>query len=171
MKLYEGSVKLWTEWVDLSKQGYTGVTGNFLAKTSYSVQKEYTEAQRQDLLREHKERETNREHWHFISSSSLNNCYVPPLCYYEEIPVPPIKTLYGGPEYVEGSFVVSNNELINLQYFPKFVGSYIDLSNNLLTSLDGIPENIDWSMVYASGNNLPEPLQSLFDDRENGRDY
>jgi hypothetical protein len=130
MKLYEGNVSLWTEWLELAKQGYSGVTGHFSAKRSYCVQR-------------------CRDDTQTLKAFKITS-------------VPPIETLYGGPELVGGNFDVSYNDLSNLNYAPKFIGGYIDVSDNLLTSLDGLPANIDWNKLRASYNNLPEPLQTLF---------
>lgn len=61
-----------------------------------------------------------------------------------------LTSLKGCPEIVYGNFNISDNKLVNLNYFPKCVNKSIILENNKLTSLKGCPEviNGDFNCSY-----------------------
>lgn len=81
-------------------------------------------------------------------------------------------TLKGFPEIIYGGLNLENNDLENLDYFPKKIrGSYINLSNNKLTNIIGMkdcyietPSLVTINLKYNFINSLeglPEDLYTL----------
>jgi len=69
-----------------------------------------------------------------------------------------IQTLQGGPEQVEGNYRCGKNELSNLIGFPKKFGGYnVDVDENDLYSLEGLPLNKQVS-VEAKRNLFPKTV-------------
>ncbi len=79
-----------------------------------------------------------------------------------------LKTIKKCPNIIKGIFNISNNDIIRLEDFPKYIGGSIDMSYNRLESLIGC-NDIVFGDLFVQRNNLsnligaPKEVQSDFD--------